>query len=257
MTRKSGPSARGPEAVFLDVGWTLIYPRQSIWELLSVVSVEAGGALRPETAEGLIHQFMTARRPEAVTQFEGGAEYADSNEEFAAQFLAMCQAVFGVAGVPGDPADLCRRFLDRFWRADTWAVFPDVLEGIGRLRERGLRVGVLSNADSRLVEFLDELGLLAHLDFTVVSAIEGTKKPDRRIFECALQRAGVDASAAVHVGDMYLEDILGARNAGVRAILIDRGPHRMFPNHPEAAGHPAEACEVVRDLLEVVAALEK
>ena len=59
----------------------------------------------------------------------------------------------------------------------------------------------------------------------------------------------------VHVGDMYVEDILGARNAGVRPFLIERGRHAMFPNHPESIGLPSEGVDRVRDLDELLAAL--
>ena len=113
----------------------------------------------------------------------------------------------------------------------------------------------LSNAGSDLLGFLDQLGLLGLFDFTVVSAIEGTKKPDRRIYERALERAGVRPGEAVHVGDMYLEDVLGARSAGVRPLLIDRGSLAMFPNHPESANHTARSFDIVRDLSEVLTAV--
>lgn len=256
--RRAGPSEADElttRAVFLDVGWTLIYPRLSIWELLAEVCAECGGSLEAAAVERLIHGVMTADRSAAVARLATGTEYDDSNKAFSAQFMAMCRLVCATAGTAGDPEELCRRFLARFWTAENWAVFPDVLDGIERLRGRGLRVGALSNAHSGLVEFLDQLGLLSRLDFAVVSAIEGTKKPDRRIFECALRRAGVPAEAAVHVGDMYLEDVLGARNVGVRAILIDRGPRRMFPNHPETVDGGADGCEVVDDLHGVLAAI--
>jgi FMN phosphatase YigB (HAD superfamily) len=83
----------------------------------------------------------------------------------------------------------------------------------------------------------------------------GTKKPDRRIFEYALGRAGVEAAHAAHVGDMYLEDVLGARNVGVRPFLIDRGRNSLFPGFPEAGEHPPEEVEIVRGLLPMLEAL--
>ena len=86
------------------------------------------------------------------------------------------------------------------------------------------------------------------MTFAVVSAIVGTKKPDRRIFERALEQAGVEAPNAAHIGDMYLEDILGARNVGVRPFLIDRGRKSLFPSFPEAAEHSPEEVEIVRGL---------
>jgi hypothetical protein len=54
---------------------------------------------------------------------------------------------------------------------------------------------------------------------------------------------------------MYVEDILGARNAGVRPFLIERGRHAMFPNHPESVGLPGGGVDRVRNLDELLAAL--
>jgi putative hydrolase of the HAD superfamily len=131
-----------------------------------------------------------------------------------------------------------------------WAVFPDVPDALRRLRASGLRVGVLSNAGSQLPAFLASLGLADLLDFAVVSAVEGVRKPDRRIFERALELAGARPEEALHVGDMYVEDVLGARRVGVRPILMDRGSRRMFPNHSEQGDF-----EVATSLAEIVAEL--
>ena len=90
------------------------------------------------------------------------------------------------------------------------------------VRRRGLRVGVLSNAPSNLIEFLERLGIAPHLDFTVVSALEGVKKPDRRIFEAALADAGVQAGEALMVGDSLKADVEGALAVGMRAVWLRR-----------------------------------
>ncbi len=244
-----------PKAVFLDVGWTIAYPRRSIWEIFADVGRSAGAEVSAVLAEQSVYQLLLGMRPRAVADFEGGASYSDSDEEFAAQFAALSRLIFAAAAVAGDPEALAARFLEQFWHGDNWEVFPDVLEAVTSLRRAGVRVGVLSNAGSELPSFLERLGLLPHFDFTVVSALEGTKKPDQRIFARALGLAGVEPQDAVHVGDMYLEDILGARTAGVRALLMERGPRSMFPSFPESAVQPAGEVEVVRDMGEVLAAL--
>jgi HAD superfamily hydrolase (TIGR01549 family) len=255
MTRVATPPEKPPKAVFFDVGWTLAYPRASLWDIFAGLGREAGSGMAAGDAERLVHTLMAANRDNAVAEFEAGALYTDSDQEFVALFSTMARAIFSLAGVPGDHDTLSARFMERFWNRDNWVAFPDAVEVIGRLRERGIRVGVLSNAGSELLGFLDGLGLLGLCDFTVVSAIEGTKKPDRRIYERAIERAGVRPEEAVHVGDMYLEDVLGPRRAGVRPLLIDRGPLSMFPNHPESANHAEPSFDIVRDLGEVLPAL--
>jgi HAD superfamily hydrolase (TIGR01549 family) len=244
-----------PKAVSLDVGWTLVYPRDSLWEIFASIGRDAGVEISAEGAEKLVHQLMASRRDQALAEFEAGAQYTDSDAEFVQLFDVMGRVIFGMAGVPGDHAALAARFLERFWTLDNWAPFPDVIDSMQRLRERGVKVGVLSNASSDLLDLLGTLGILDHCDFTVVSAIEGTKKPDRRIFEVALRRSGAEPPEAVHVGDMYVEDIVGARAVGVRPLLMDRGERGMFPNHPESESHPPGSVEVVRDLSEVLAAI--
>jgi HAD superfamily hydrolase (TIGR01549 family) len=199
--------------------------------------------------------MMASRREEAVNEFLGGAEYSDSDEAFESLFLAMGHLIFKKVGLKGDHNALTREVLERFWLMDNWTIYDDVTGALERLRVGDIRIGILSNATSELVGFLEDIGLLRHFDFAIVSAIEGIKKPDRRIFERALERAGVPASDAAHVGDMYLEDILGARNAGVRPFLIDRGVYSLFPNYPEAADHSPEKVEIVEGLDQMLDAI--
>jgi putative hydrolase of the HAD superfamily len=158
-------------------------------------------------------------------------------------------------GLDGDHNALTREVLERFWLLENWDVYPDVLDGLERLRSRDMRIGILSNATSALVGFLEEIGLLKHFDFAVVSAVVGFRKPDRRIFEHALDLAGVLPANAAHIGDMYLEDILGARKAGIRPFLIDRGDKSLFPSFPEAAEHSPEQVEIVQGLAPMLSAI--
>src|SRR5215475_5954872 len=216
-----------PQAVCFDVGWTLIYPRESMWDIFADVARRAGADVTAEQGESLVHGMMQSQRERSIAEFEAGTEYPDSDEQFLAQFGLLGRLIFAAAGVPGDHGELATRFMQRFWTVDNWAVFPDVIDGLARLRARGIRTGVLSNASSDLMAMLEFSGVLPYLDFTVISAIEGTRKPDRRIYARALERV-------VHVGDMYVEDVLGPRSAGWRALLMERGAQSMFPHHPES-----------------------
>ena len=65
------------------------------------------------------------------------------------------------------------------------------------------------------------------VDSVVDSEIFGVEKPDRRIFEHALSLASVAPSAAVHVGDLYAVDVVGAAGAGIHPVLLD--PHGDWP----------------------------
>ena len=76
-----------------------------------------------------------------------------------------------------------------------------------------------------------DLGMAPYLDFCLTSEEVGVEKPDPAIFVAALDRAGVKPGEAVHVGDQPRSDLVGARGAGLHAVLLDRGGwHRDVDN---------------------------
>ena len=238
--------------VLLDVGWTLAYPQRSMWEIFADLCTGAGVPTTALACEQILRSVWGASQEQSEQRFREGAEYPDSDEEFYTVFAGLGRFLFAQLGVLSDDASLMQRFMERFWTEDNWIPFPEVVEALRGLRARGIRLGVLSNAPSDLPRFLDRLGLTPHLDFVVVSAIEGVKKPDRRIFQAALSRAEARPDEVLHVGDMYVEDVIGGRAAGVRTLLIERGPHALFPNYRESAGRPIEASSLVTDLSQVL-----
>jgi putative hydrolase of the HAD superfamily len=124
-----------------------------------------------------------------------------------------------------------------------FAPYPDALEGLGDLRERGHRLFVVSNWDCSLPDWLGPTGLLDLVDGVVTSADAGAAKPDPAVFRKALELAGVDGGGAVHVGDSLDNDIAGARALRIRAILVQR------------EGDPPPGVESVRALTEVATLL--
>jgi putative hydrolase of the HAD superfamily len=239
-------------AITLDLGWTLAYPRVSIWEAFAAVCTEAGVPTRAEDCEQLIRGLSSAVQEEAERRFHDGASYSDSDEEFTVMFTTMGQVIFAQRGVVDGHAELMERFVRRFWDEQNWRLFPEVHDALAALRARGLKLALLSNAPSTLPGFIERLGLMRHLDFAVVSAVEGVKKPDRRIFAAALSRAGVAPHETLHVGDMYFEDIVGGRAAGVNTLLIERGRRALFPSYRESEGRDLDPRLVVNDLTEVI-----
>ena len=100
--------------------------------------------------------------------------------------------------------------------------YPDAPPALAALRGMGLRLVCVSNWDISLPDVLERCGLGGMLDDVVTSAAVGARKPDPRIFEVALDRAGCRSGEAIHVGDTPDEDLAGASAAGIRALLIDR-----------------------------------
>lgn len=104
-----------------------------------------------------------------------------------------------------------------------FAPFADVVPALTELRERGLRLVVVSNWDCSLERSLAAAGLAELLDGAVSSAVVGAAKPAPAPFAAGLELAGCSAAEAVHVGDSVESDVAGARAAGLRAILVQRG----------------------------------
>jgi HAD superfamily hydrolase (TIGR01549 family) len=100
------------------------------------------------------------------------------------------------------------------------------------------RIGIVTN--NLLEEQRDKLsycGLADHVDVLIASEDVGVSKPDRGIFDIALDRMGVSAEDAVMVGDSWINDIAGAVNAGIRAIWFN-------PDRRPAPGVPAGVAQI-------------
>jgi len=131
--------------------------------------------------------------------------------------------VLGHLGIAGDERveEIAR------WRAaynppfGLWMRASEAEAALRRVKSAGLMAGVISNSNGSVRAILEAIGLARHLDVIVDSAVVGVEKPDPRIFEIALREAGVAAPAACYVGDLYSVDVLGARRAGLDAVLLD------------------------------------
>jgi putative hydrolase of the HAD superfamily len=100
--------------------------------------------------------------------------------------------------------------------------FNDSIPTLKSLKEKGYKLGLISNVDKNIETTYKSLGILDYLDFNVTSGEAGCEKPDPGIFQTALAKGNISAEETLFVGDQYDLDIVGARNAGIKAILIDR-----------------------------------
>jgi len=125
-------------------------------------------------------------------------------------------------------------------------LFEDVLTTLQDLKKRNLTLGLLTNLRQDIDSICRELGLDTYLDFTVTSAEVGAEKPNPPVFLAALERAAVTADQALHVGDQYGVDVVGARNLGIRPVLLDRD--NVYPE--------VNDCPRIRTLTEVTAHLD-
>jgi putative hydrolase of the HAD superfamily len=211
------------KAIFFDVGETLVYPHPSPAEIMAQVGREMGypvEAAQIEQAEAAIGPRVLAR------QAAGGELYSISKENSRRFWTWVYGELLGeLEAPPALRSDLALRFHERFNTIETWRLFPDsvpALEAIQSHRQRGLVVGIISNWEDWLETLLVELAIDRYFDFAIISAGVQLEKPDPAIFHTALDRAGVRANEALHVGDSLHADVGGARRVGITPILIDR-----------------------------------
>ncbi len=143
-----------------------------------------------------------------------------------------------------------------------WHAYPDAVATLQELTRRGLRVGLISNADDDgLVQrAVQRLGFAPYLSPVLSSAAEPRwRKPDPRIFHLVSDAWQLPPAEIAMVGDAARYDVLGAHRAGMRGILIDRGENAPWQGIPdELANDPAvQPDATVRALAEIPNVIER
>jgi putative hydrolase of the HAD superfamily len=227
------------KAVFFDAAGTLFEPRERVGLSYARIAREYGVNARaddvsasfrrvfhkaPGLAFGPGHSAHELRRLErqwwrdlVAATFAGLGRFTDFDAYFDALFAFFA-----------DPTH---------WEAD-----PEAQPTLLRLKNRGLKLAVISNFDYRLYRILDGLGLSAHFDSITISSEAGYAKPSPELFKAALKQHAVTAAEALHVGDSEHLDLAGAAAAGIAAVLIDRS----LPERLSVAGQTARVASLAR-----------
>jgi putative hydrolase of the HAD superfamily len=148
----------------------------------------------------------------------------------------------------GIPTSVFPKVVSKLWGEHVaynfWSLVP---EGFGaamdRMRALGVRTAIVSNSEGMLDLLFDRLGVSKHIDVLVDSGKVGVEKPDPKIFDIALEKGRTTRERALHLGDSFATDVLGARAAKIRVALIDPHGH-MAGRHldvPRVAGAVAVA----------------
>jgi HAD superfamily hydrolase (TIGR01549 family) len=219
------------ETVFLDAGGVFLYPN---WWRVSDALATHGVQVSPETLKAADPR---ARRELDDLKVIGGT--TDVSRGWLMFDLILAHA--GVARSESTSAALGE--LHKYHTtSNLWEYVPDTVSpALAALRRRGLRIVVVSNANGTLRAHLDRLGLTSRFDVVLDSADEGVEKPNPRFFEIALEKSGARKETTIHVGDLYYVDVMGARSAGLRGVLLD-----------EANLRPDADCPRVQSLDELV-----
>jgi HAD superfamily hydrolase (TIGR01509 family) len=199
------------ETVFLDAGGVLIFPN---WTRVSAALAAHGIDVAPAR--------LAAADVHARYQIDLEAGRAVTTDQ--QRGWLYFNLVLTHAGIPlSEATDAALSDLREYHAAwNLWEHVPDdVVPALGDLRRLGLRLVVVSNANGTLRRAFDRLELSEHVDFLLDSSDEGFEKPDPRLFHRALERANARAGTTLHVGDLYFVDVMGARAAGLAALLLD------------------------------------
>lgn len=217
-TRATIPCAVGRmRAVLFDAAGTLIRLREPVGDTYARFARQHGVRLPASHVGDAFRRVLPGMRPMAFPDAQLAERpalervwwhevvrrtfrAADGSAVFR-DFDAMAEALF--AHYAGDAA---------------WCAIDGAADALAALRARTLRLAVVSNFDHRLPRLLVSLGLGAAVDHIVLPLDAGATKPDPAIFALALRRLDVTAQEALFVGDDLLEDVEGARAAGLRAI---------------------------------------
>ncbi|MDP2660043.1 MAG: HAD-IA family hydrolase [Dehalococcoidia bacterium] len=101
-------------------------------------------------------------------------------------------------------------------------LFHDIEPSLSAMKEAGLTLGIISNSDTDVAPMIHDFGVAGYFSFILSSCDVGCEKPHAPIFELALAKAAVRPEEAVHVGDQYSSDVVGARAVGITPLLLDR-----------------------------------
>ena len=197
--------------LFLDAGGVLVHPNwDRVADTLRRHGVDASaGALR-------------AAEPHAKRMIDEGTHIGRTTDaERAWLYMDLVFERAAVTPSPGTDAALAE-LAAYHAEQNLWEHVPDdVVPALQELRAIVPKLVVVSNANGVLHTMLDRVGLSRYFDVICDSCVERVEKPDPRYFQIALERSGSRADSTTHVGDLYHVDVVGARRAGLGAVLLD------------------------------------
>ncbi|MFC9917575.1 HAD family hydrolase [Agromyces binzhouensis] len=242
-------AGEGRPVVLFDLDDTLMAHREAVASGIVLHLRDRGYAADEAAAQSLWHE-LEERHYHAY--LAGELTFEEQRRARAAEF----------ARAHGDPIDdesagaWFATYFERY--RESWALHDDVMTSLDALESAlpGVRFGIITNGEhdfqlAKLVRLGLEVGHPGRIEHLVASGAEGVTKPDRRIFEVAVARfaAGGAVSGAAYVGDRLRTDAIGAAEAGLVGVWLNRSGGR--PAEPEAADAEAAGVVEIRTLAEL------
>ncbi len=206
------------KAVFFDLGSTLIEYENYTWDELG--------------KKGIMAAFPFAKKkfPHLTVVNEFGPEFyrhlrdiLDSRENYSeVELFGVVAEIFKRMGLRTEDG-FVEEFAGIYYKPVTeqLTMIPNADTILKKLKAAGLIIGLISNSifpEKYHLGEMERFGLLKYFDFTIFSSSVGVRKPGKAIFEMALNKANVEPSEAIFIGDRFDADVAGAANSGIESV---------------------------------------
>jgi HAD superfamily hydrolase (TIGR01662 family) len=199
------------DAVFFDVDFTLIHPGPRFQAVGYRDSCARYGVIVDASA------FDSAVAAASAALDAGGGIYDPDI------FIRYTRRIIEGMGGTGNGIDnAARDIYDEWSECHHFTLYEDVPDVLRAIHATGVKIGLISNTERSLQSFQTHFELEGLFSVAVSSADHGYMKPHPSIFEAALAQVGAAPGHSVMVGDSLLHDIGGARQLGMRAVLVSR-----------------------------------
>lgn len=205
------------QTILFDLGETLFEPLPAAYGERNLITVARQAGVIANEQE-LIEMF--ARVKKQTTERFAMKTFYLHREFIQSAFLDCCQAL---------QCDATLAYADAYATAQRDAVVEhlrprdDCFATLRELRERGYRLGIVSNIDNDWLDpLVDRWGLADRVDGILSSESANSCKPDGRIFTAACELLECEPATTLFVGDDEVNDVFGANRAGMRSVLFQR-----------------------------------
>jgi HAD superfamily hydrolase (TIGR01549 family) len=226
MKKEGGPMRiEQPQAIrtiFFDVGFTLLYPYPSDLEICQEVCAGLGLHIHPDKIRDRLIEMEDFYLRHMRANRQVWADNGTIHEFWNTYYMNMLRPLVEEKDEIRlhQLAETVNREYDSHTR---WQLYPDVLPTLEALRtSKRYTLGAISDWGISLGPILQRLQLNTYFDCLLISAVAGHAKPSPSLYEAALERADAVADYAIHIGDSYTLDVLGARAVGITPVLLER-----------------------------------
>ncbi len=206
------------KAIFFDAAGTLFTVNGSVGEIYARIARGYGKAVLVKDLEAGFRRCFADAPPMAFPSATP-EQILDLEKKW---WRDVVHGVFAPLGSFPKFAEYFDALFSYFACTDAWQLYPETTQTLATLHERGFRLGVISNFDSRLFGLLDGFGISRFFDPIVISTRAGAAKPEVAIFTEALAAHNLRAEEALHIGDSLRADVIGAGAAGLTPVFLDR-----------------------------------